>query len=148
MGSSPIQVAIFASVAQSVEQGTENPRVIGSIPIGGTIYADLAHLVERHLAKVEVASSSLVIRSIFLSGENSSDIRYLSQVVRQKSAKLLCPGSNPGGTSRKNSCSKEQEFFQLYSPSASYIEFRSVIFAPQVIFASRVLEANIISLLR
>ena len=25
--------------------------------------ADLAHLVERHLAKVEVASSSLVIRS-------------------------------------------------------------------------------------
>ena len=27
-------------------------------------YADLAHLVERHLAKVEVASSSLVIRSI------------------------------------------------------------------------------------
>ena len=54
---------LFASVAQSVEQGTENPRVIGSIPIGGTIYADLAHLVERHLAKVEVASSSLVIRS-------------------------------------------------------------------------------------
>ena len=65
MGSSPIQVANYASVAQSVEQGTENPRVIGSIPIGGTIYADLAHLVERHLAKVEVASSSLVIRSNF-----------------------------------------------------------------------------------
>ena len=52
-----------ASVAQLVEQGTENPRVIGSIPIGGTTYADVAHLVERHLAKVEVASSSLVIRS-------------------------------------------------------------------------------------
>ena len=83
MGSSPIQVAIFASVAQLVEQGTENPRVIGSIPIGGTkeyvvlsaeadeeaaysFLADLAHLVERHLAKVEVASSSLVIRSIAL----------------------------------------------------------------------------------
>ena len=64
MGSSPIQVATFASVAQSVEQGTENPRVVGSIPTGGTINADLAHLVERHLAKVEVASSSLVIRSI------------------------------------------------------------------------------------
>ena len=28
-------------------------------------FADVAHLVERHLAKVEVASSSLVIRSIF-----------------------------------------------------------------------------------
>ena len=26
----------FASVAQSVEQGTENPRVDGSIPSGGT----------------------------------------------------------------------------------------------------------------
>ena len=29
--------------------------------------ADVAHLVERHLAKVEVASSSLVVRSIFCS---------------------------------------------------------------------------------
>ena len=74
MGSSPIQVAIFwlsksyASVAQSVEQRTENPRVVGSIPTGSTIvpYADLAHLVERHLAMVEVASSSLVVRSIIL----------------------------------------------------------------------------------
>ena len=54
---------LFASVAQLVEQGTENPRVVGSIPTGGTIYADLAHLVERHLAKVEVAGSSPVIRS-------------------------------------------------------------------------------------
>lgn len=53
----------YASVAQSVEQGTENPRVIGSIPIGGTINADVAHPVERHLAKVEVAGSSPVIRS-------------------------------------------------------------------------------------
>ena len=63
MGSSPIQVAIFASVAQLVEQGTENPRVVGSIPTGGTIYADLAHLVERRLAKAKVAGSSPVIRS-------------------------------------------------------------------------------------
>ena len=47
MGSNPIRVAksIFtklvfykdASVAQSVEQGTENPCVGGSIPPGGTI---------------------------------------------------------------------------------------------------------------
>ena len=64
MGSSPIRVANrYASVAQLVEQGTENPRVVGSIPTGGTISADLAHLVERHLAKVEVAGSSPVIRS-------------------------------------------------------------------------------------
>ena len=65
MGSNPIRVATrkgYASVAQLVEQRTENPRVVGSIPTGGTI-ADVAHLVERHLAKVEVASSSLVIRS-------------------------------------------------------------------------------------
>ena len=98
MGSSPIRVAIFlyakhltrqafnmqsmfASVAQLVEQWTENPRVVGSIPTGGTrpvtpvndistvfigyavFRADLAHLVERDLAKVEVAGSSPVIRS-------------------------------------------------------------------------------------
>ena len=30
-----------ASVAQSVEQRTENPRVVGSIPTGGTIHRDL-----------------------------------------------------------------------------------------------------------
>ena len=53
----------YASVAQLVEQRTENPRVVGSIPTEGTNFAGLAHLVERHLAKVEVASSSLVIRS-------------------------------------------------------------------------------------
>ena len=68
MGSSPIRVANlaqarFASVAQLVEQGTENPRVVGSIPTGGTTNADLAHLVERDLAKVEVAGSIPVIRS-------------------------------------------------------------------------------------
>ena len=54
---------LYASVAQLVEQGTENPRVVGSIPTGGTTYADLAHLVERDLAKVEVAGSIPVIRS-------------------------------------------------------------------------------------
>ncbi len=60
-----MQARFYAFVAQLVEQRTENPRVAGSIPAEGTIYADVAHLVERHLAKVEVASSSLVIRSIF-----------------------------------------------------------------------------------
>ena len=60
----PVPGRQFAFVAQSVEQRTENPRVDGSIPSEGTIFfADVAHLVERHLAKVEVASSSLVIRS-------------------------------------------------------------------------------------
>ena len=62
-GFEPLSGRQNASVAQLVEQGTENPRVVGSIPTGGTIYADLAHLVERNLAKVEVAGSSPVIRS-------------------------------------------------------------------------------------
>ena len=60
---SPRSFLGYASVAQLVEQGTENPRVVGSIPTGGTT-ADLAHLVERDLAKVEVAGSIPVIRSI------------------------------------------------------------------------------------
>ena len=39
VGSNPIEVAIFfAQVAQSVEQGTENPRVGGSIPSLSTTY--------------------------------------------------------------------------------------------------------------
>ena len=39
-GSSPVGTAIifFGSVAQSVEQGTENPCVAGSIPAGATIF--------------------------------------------------------------------------------------------------------------
>ena len=70
----------LAPVAQLVEQRIENPRVVGSIPTGGTKYAGVAHLVERHLAKVEVASSSLVARSNL--------IWRHSQVVRHESAKL------------------------------------------------------------
>ena len=45
---------------------TENHSVGGSIPPQGTSYAVVAQLVERHLAKVEVASPSLVYRSIYL----------------------------------------------------------------------------------
>ena len=37
-GSSPVETAIFIGfIAQSVEQGTENPCVAGSIPAGATI---------------------------------------------------------------------------------------------------------------
>ena len=88
MGSNPIQVAIcpFASVAQSVEQRTENPRVVGSIPTGGTSgidrYADLAHLVERDLAKVEVAGSSPVIRS--MSDTKSLRVRFFSGAIAKR----------------------------------------------------------------
>ena len=38
-----------ASVAQLVEQGTENPRVVGSIPTGGTTLCGSGSVVERHL---------------------------------------------------------------------------------------------------
>ena len=65
-------------------------------------YADLAHLVERHLAKVEVAGSSPVIRSILWVRKISYPqlIWRHSQVVRHGSAKPLSPGSNPGDASR------------------------------------------------
>ena len=38
MWTSRFKVRRYASVAQLVEQGTENPRVVGSIPTGGTIF--------------------------------------------------------------------------------------------------------------
>ena len=37
-GSSPVETAIYGFIAQSVEQGTENPCVAGSIPAGATIF--------------------------------------------------------------------------------------------------------------
>ena len=75
-----IQPLLYASVAQLVEQGTENPRVVGSIPTGGTI-ADLAHLVERDLAKVEVAGSSPVIRS---KATQTSGFLFLPKAKRER----------------------------------------------------------------
>ena len=60
----------FASIAQSVEQRTENPRVGGSIPPQGTIsffgsICGSGSVVEHRLAKARVASSNLVFRSNF-----------------------------------------------------------------------------------
>ena len=105
MGSSPIRVANpsnlnFASVAQLVEQRTENPRVVGSIPTGGTIakfnlaqYADLAHLVERRLAKAKVAGSSPVIRSIFGSiAQLGEHLPYKQRVIGSSPiVPTICP---------------------------------------------------------
>ena len=88
-----------ASVAQSVEQGTENPRVIGSIPIGGTTsrkpnrvsqYAAVAHLVERHLAKVEVASSSLVGRSISEIWFQAAGLHLVQALQANQVGSFLC----------------------------------------------------------
>ena len=107
---------IFASVAQLVEQRTENPRVAGSIPAGGTNRADVAHPVERHLAKVEVASSSLVIRSMKIwrcSFNCGAKVLWCrSQAVRQRSAKPRCPSSNLGGASKnKSTCKSKCSYF-------------------------------------
>ena len=85
-----------ASVAQLVEQRTENPRVVGSIPTGGTLceritfihYADLAHLVERNLAKVEVAGSSPVIRLKRV----SYDARFLLSLEQYAGKPMLSAG--------------------------------------------------------
>ena len=62
-GFEPLPHRHCALVAQSVEHVTENHSVGGSTPPQGIPYAVVAQLVERHLAKVEVASPSLVYRS-------------------------------------------------------------------------------------
>ena len=74
----------------------EAPR----LPIGGQD-AGVAHLVERHLAKVEVAGSSPVTRSKQIRNASRVPyfIRYRGQVVRQESAKLSFASSNLAGTS-------------------------------------------------
>ena len=63
-GSSPV-TPTNGPVVQLVRTLACHARGRGFEPHPGRQYADLAHLVERHLAKVEVASSSLVIRSNF-----------------------------------------------------------------------------------
>ena len=75
--------------------------------------AGVAHPVERHLAKVEVASSSLVTRSRKRLGTLSvpNFIWYRGQVVRHESAKLSFPSSNLGGTSKKKSTPNGVLFF-------------------------------------
>ena len=82
-----VQPLLYASVAQLVEQGTENPRVVGSIPTGGTTFADLAHLVERDLAKVEVAGSSPVIRS--RTGTQEIAVPVFSQYAFREECRII-----------------------------------------------------------
>ena len=62
-------------------------------------YAGLAHLVERHLAKVEVASSSLVGRSImgkFSSAGRASALQAEGQRFEPVNFHLIWPGSSVG----------------------------------------------------
>ena len=85
------------------------------------MYADLAHLVERDLAKVEVAGSIPVIRSKH--GYESNQfvpviIRRRSQAVRQRSAKPSFPGPIPGDASKcsglKRCRSKNPRFSRVF----------------------------------
>jgi len=64
------QSSVRAEIAQSVEHATENRGVASSIlalgtkQVAGMVYrAEVAQLVEHHLAKVRVAGSSPVFRS-------------------------------------------------------------------------------------
>ena len=93
-----------------VEQGTENPRVAGSIPAGGTIFPISDPVGE---AKCECSSSGRAPpcqgggsefeprHSLQIFGALCGSIWCHSQVVRQSSAKAPLPSSNLGGTSRK-----------------------------------------------
>ena len=77
----------------------------GWVGIRDTFFAGIAQLVEHHLAKVGVAGSSPVSRfegggRARHSGRAALFSRRRSQAVRQRPAKPLFPGSNPGGASR------------------------------------------------
>ena len=59
-GSSPVGTAIFGFIAQSVEQGTENPCVAGSIPAGATIlliFIKLCYIIILSVAEQDVLRS-------------------------------------------------------------------------------------------
>ena len=107
----------YASVAQSVEQGTENPCVVGSIPTGSTICGFSS---SGRAPPCQGGGSEFEPRNpLHKRTPNAFDaaefvIRRYSQVVRQGSAKPSFPGSNPGGAStRKGSLNSvvENEFF-------------------------------------
>ena len=96
--------AQYASVAQSVEQWTENPRVVGSIPTGGTRCGCSS---SGRAPPCQGGGSEFEPRHPLQTDKERKCvpyfIRYLGQVVRQESAKLSFPSSNLGGTSKKES---------------------------------------------
>ena len=61
----PAGHAGVAELADAPDLGSGARRCKSSSLFARTIFAVVAQLVERHLAKVEVASPSLVYRSIF-----------------------------------------------------------------------------------
>ena len=73
--------------------------IIGNVP-KKTEYADVAHLVERHLAKVEVASSSLVVRS--------------TKPLQNEVVFLFSPLNNPKQITRWGVRSRAKEYAAVY----------------------------------
>ena len=103
-GFEPLLGRQHASVAQLVEQRTENPRVVGSTPTGGTL---CGHSSSGRAPPCQGGGSEFEPRCPLQTNEKEQMIcsfSYIwchSQVVRQGSAKPSFPGSNPGGTSKK-----------------------------------------------
>gem|GEM_PF-6167286 len=94
-----------AEIAQVVERWTENPCVPSSTLGLGTIFCGSSSVVERHLAKVRVAGSSPVFRSICW--------RH-GQAAKAEDCKSFIPGSSPGAASnitRVWAASSEEERF-------------------------------------
>ena len=65
------------------------------------MYAGVAQLVEHYLAKVDVASSNLVSRSIHFKQNYSA----LAQSVERRTVNPQVPGSTPGGGANYWGCS-------------------------------------------
>ena len=107
MSGSDITHKKYASVAQSVEQGTENPRVGGSIPPRGTIAKDrdragVAQLAEQLICNQQVAGSIPVTSSNkgrFPSGQREQTqqgkVPERPKGADCKSADHVFGGSNP-----------------------------------------------------
>ena len=97
-----LQPLRYASVAQLVEQGTENPRVVGSIPTGGTICGFSSFGRAR---PCQGRGGGFDPRNPLHKQGNADTFplyfRHHSQAVRQRSAKPLFPGPIPGGASGK-----------------------------------------------
>ena len=95
-------------------------------------FADLAHPVERHLAKVKVASSSLVIRSTKTKTLMCFRLynRHHSQGVRQRSATPLSP-VQIWVVPPKNSKSPDLEFFYPSRQAWHIITTQSCISSPK-----------------
>ena len=130
---------IIIFTAQQIQSSPRNLDCINKqVHTETIVIAGVAHPVERHLAKVEVASSSLVARSMFC----PAALRRHSQVVRQGSAKPLCPGSNPGVASKKRACNRvgcRPFFFYDLHPPVDKPELKLSIILPITVVIHRVL---------